>query len=68
MLAAPFLHGSLAINTFQFELKLNTSNQLIARTLQNDFELMWKVSRRFYPAPDRNWRNDLKILFTSQTL
>jgi hypothetical protein len=68
MLAAPFLHGSLAIKTFQFELKLNTSNQLIARTLQNDFELMWQVARRFYPVPDRNWRNDLKILFTSQTL
>lgn len=65
MLAAPFLHGSLAINTFQFELKLNTSNELIAHTLQNDFELMWKVARPFYPDPDRNWRNDLKILFTS---
>lgn len=68
MLAAPFLHGSLAINTFQFELKIDTSNQLIAHTLQNDFELMWKVARRFYPNPDRNWRNDLKILFTNQTL
>lgn len=65
MLAAPFLHGSLAINTFQFELKIDTSNQLIARTLQNDFELMWQVARRFYPNPDRNWRNDLKILFTN---
>lgn len=65
MLAAPFLHGSLAINTFQLELKLNTSNQLIALTLQKDFELMWQVARRFYPDPNRNWRNDLKILFTT---
>ena len=65
MLAAPFLHGSLAVNTFQFELKLNTANQLIANTLQNDFELMWEVARQFYPDPNRNWRNDLKILFTS---
>ncbi|NJP22385.1 MAG: hypothetical protein HC763_29020 [Hydrococcus sp. CRU_1_1] len=51
MLAAPFLHGSLAINTFQFELKVDTSNQLIARTLQNDFELMWEVARQFIPIP-----------------
>lgn len=49
MLAAPFLHGALAVNTFQLELKLNTSNQLIAYTLQNDFELMWQVARQFYP-------------------
>jgi hypothetical protein len=65
MLAAPFLHGSLAVNTFQLELKLNTSNQLIVHTLEKDFELMWQVARRFYPDPNRNWRNDLKILFTS---
>jgi len=65
MLAAPFLHGSLAVNTFQLELRLYPSNQLIARTLQEDFELMWQVARRFYPDPNRNWRNDLKILFTS---
>jgi len=65
MLAAPFMHGALAINTFQLELKLNTSNQLIAHTLKKDFELMWQVARRFYPNPDRNWRNDLKILFSS---
>ena len=65
MLATPFLHGSLAVNTFQFEIQLNASNQLIAHTLQNDFELMWQVSRQFYPDPSRNWRNDLKILFTS---
>ena len=65
MLAAPFLHGSLAVNTFQLELHLDTTNRLITHTLLNDFELMWQVARRFYPDPDRNWRNDLKILFTS---
>jgi hypothetical protein len=68
ILAAPFLHGLLAIDTFQLELKLNTSNQLIAHTLQKDFELMWQVARQFYPDPNRNWRNDLKILFTSEIL
>jgi hypothetical protein len=65
MLAAPFLHGSLAINTFQLELTLNSANQLITQTLQKDFELMWQVARRFHPDPNQNWRNDLKILFTS---
>lgn len=65
MLAAPFLHGSLAINTFQLELTLNSANQLITHTLQKDFELMWQVARRFYPDPNQNWRNDLKILFTN---
>ena len=67
MLAAPFLHGSLAINTFQLELKLNTANPLITHTLQKDFELMWQVARPFYPDPSRNWRNDLKILFVDET-
>jgi hypothetical protein len=65
MLAAPFLHGSLAINTFQLELTLNSANQLITHTLQKDFELMWQVARRFHPSPSQNWRNDLKILFAS---
>lgn len=65
MLAAPFLHGSLAINTFQIELNLNAANQLIVQTLQNDFELMWQVARHFSPHPNQNWRNDLKILFVS---
>lgn len=65
MLAAPFLHGSLAINTFQLELTLNSANQLITQTLQKDFELMWQVARRFHPDPKQNWRSDLKILFTS---
>lgn len=64
MLAAPFLHGSLAVNTFQLELSLDSSNQLIAHTLRQDFELMWKVARFFRPEPNTNWRNNLKILFT----
>ena len=64
VLAAPFLHGSLAINTFQLELDLNTEDGRIGDTLQQDFELMWQVARSFYPDPQRNWRNDLKILFT----
>jgi hypothetical protein len=65
MLAAPFLHGSLAINTFQIELRMNIENQLISETLRQDFELMWQVARQFHPDPSRNWRNDLKILFTN---
>jgi hypothetical protein len=64
MLVAPFLHGSLAVDTFQFELKLNSVDRLIVKTLQKDFDLMWEVARRFDPAPNQNWRNDLKILFT----
>lgn len=63
LLASPFLHGSLAVNTFQLELNLNTANQLVTNTLQQDFELMWQVARSFMPDPQRNWRNDLKILF-----
>lgn len=65
MVAAPFLHGALAVNTFQLELQLNTANSTMTHTLQQDFELMWKVARQFYPDPHRNWRNDLKILFSS---
>ena len=67
ILAAPFLHGSLAVDTFQLELNLNTANQLITNTLQQDFELMWQVSRSFMPYPQINWRNDLKILFVDRT-
>ena len=63
ILAAPFLHGALAINTFQLELNLNTANRLLTDTLQQDFELMWQVARSFVPEPQSNWRNDLKILF-----
>jgi len=65
MLAGLFLHGALAINTFQLEINLSASNQLIVNTLQNDFELLWRVSRKFHPDPKINWRSDLKILFTT---
>jgi hypothetical protein len=64
LLAAPFLHGALAIHTFQLELDLRASDALLTGTLLNDFERMWTVARPFLPAPNRNWRNELKILFT----
>lgn len=64
LLAAPFLHGALAIHTFQLELDLRASDALLTGTLLNDFERMWTMARPFKPAPDRNWRNELKILFT----
>jgi hypothetical protein len=64
LLAAPFLHGALAIHTFQLELDLRASDPLLTGTLLNDFERMWTVARPFRPAPDQNWRNELKILFT----
>ena len=65
LLAAPFLHGALAIHTFQLELDLGASDPLLTGTLLNDFERMWTVARPFLPAPDQNWRNELKILFTN---
>ncbi|MFM7733316.1 MAG: hypothetical protein ACKO6F_07640 [Cyanobium sp.] len=65
LLAAPFLHGALAIHTFQLELDLRASDTLLTGTLLKDFERMWTVARPFMPAPDRNWRNELKILFTN---
>jgi hypothetical protein len=64
LLAAPFLHGALAIHTFQLELDLQASNALVAGTLLQDFELMWTVARPFVPDPEANWRNNLRILFT----
>jgi hypothetical protein len=64
LLAAPFLHGALAIHTFQLELDLRASDPLLTGTLLHDFERMWTVARPFLPAPDQNWRNELKILFT----
>jgi hypothetical protein len=66
LLAAPFLHGALAIHTFQLELDLQASDPLITGTLLNDFELMWTVARPFLPDPDRNWRSSLRILFTDR--
>ena len=65
LLAAPFLHGALAIHTFQLELDLQAADPLVTGTLRQDFELMWSVARPFTPAADQNWRNDLKILFVS---
>lgn len=65
MIAAPFLHGSLAIHTFQLELDLQAANPLITDTLLNDFALMWDVARPFAPLPDQNWRSELKILFAT---
>jgi hypothetical protein len=64
MLAAPFLHGSLAVNTFQLELTLDAVDQMLVSTIRKDFELMWQVARYLDPDPQRNWRNDLKVLFT----
>jgi hypothetical protein len=64
LLAAPFLHGALAIHTFQLELDLRASDALLTGTLLNDFERMWTVARPFLPSPEQNWRNELKILFT----
>jgi hypothetical protein len=59
-LAGPFLHGALAIHTFQLELDLHASDALLTGTLLNDFERIWNVARPFLPAPDRNRRNELK--------
>jgi len=64
LLAAPFLHGALAIHTFQLELDVRSSDALLTDTLLHDFERMWSMARPFQPAPDRNWRSELKILFT----
>ena len=64
LLAGPFLHGALAIHTLQLELDLRASDALLTGTLLNNFERMWTVARSFLPAPDQNWRNELKILFT----
>lgn len=66
LLAAPFLHGALAIHTFQLELDLQASDAVMTGTLLNDFELMWTVARPFSPDPEMNWRNSLKILFTDR--
>ncbi len=65
LLAAPFLHGALAIHTFQLEMDLRASDTLVTGTLLSDFERMWTVARPFHPAPDRAWRSDLRILFTA---
>lgn len=64
-LASPFLHGALAIHTFQVELDLQASDPLITGTLLHDFERMWTLARPFLPTPERQWRSDLRILFTT---
>jgi hypothetical protein len=66
LLAGLFLHGTLAVDTFQLELSLDASNNFVADTLKQDFELMWDVARPFSPEPSRHWRSDLKILFTTR--
>jgi hypothetical protein len=66
LLAGLFLHGTLAVDTFQLELSLNIPNNFVADTLKQDFELMWDVARPFSPEPSRHWRSDLKILFTTR--
>lgn len=66
LLAGLFLHGKLAVDTFQLELSLNAPNRFIADTLKKDFELMWNVARPFSPEPSYHWRSDLKILFTTR--
>ena len=64
LLAGVFLHGTLAVDTFQFELNLNSSNKMITKPLQNAYNLMWETAREFCPSPDNKyWRNDLEILF-----
>jgi hypothetical protein len=65
LLAAPFLHGSLAIHTFQLQLDLRAANPLLTGTLLQDFELMWMVARPFTPSPGLNWRSELRILFAT---
>lgn len=62
---SPFLHGVLAVDTFQLELDLNSVNQVLARPILQDFENMWMISKDFTPFLDGNWRNDLKNLFLS---
>lgn len=47
------------------ELDLRDSDALLTGTLLNGLERMWTVARPFIPAPDQNWRNELKILFTN---
>ena len=64
ILAGVFLHGALAINTFQLELNLSAPDRAISETILSDFELLWNVARYFYPHPNLNWRNDLKVLFS----
>jgi hypothetical protein len=61
--ASPFLHGSLAVQTFQLELSLNPKDFLLVNPLRDDFDNMWGVARDFSPSSG-NWHQDLRILFS----
>ena len=63
MIAGAFLHGALAVDTFQFELDVAAVNPIITKPLQDNFKLLWRVAREFFPSSSRNWRNDLEDLF-----
>jgi hypothetical protein len=60
---SPFLHGALAVDTFQLELNLDSINQVLVKPILQDFENMWMISKEFTPFLEGNWRNDLKNLF-----
>jgi hypothetical protein len=60
---SPFLHGALAVDTFQLELDLNSVNQVLAKPILRDLENMWMISKDFTPFLDGYWRNDLRNLF-----
>ena len=60
---SPFLHGRLAVDTFQLELDLNSANQVLVKPILQDLEDMWMISKDFTPFLDGNWNNDLKNLF-----
>ena len=60
---SPFLHGTLAVDTFQLELDLNSANQVLVEPILQDLEDMWMISKDFTPFLDGNWNSDLKNLF-----
>lgn len=61
--ASPFLHGSLAIDTFQLELDLDSTNRVLIDPILSDFENMWRISKDFSQFLGGNWHSDLKALF-----
>ncbi len=63
LLTGVFLHGELAVNTFQLELNLAASDPIIIAHLTRDFEVLWNLAREFSPNPGTNWRNALEDLF-----
>jgi hypothetical protein len=64
--ASPFLHGSLAVDTFQLELDLNSTNRVLIDPILGDFENMWKISKDFTQFLGGNWHSDLKALFLNK--